>query len=78
MDYEAIDQDMSSWVVSTFYKGWTRFYLTDEGLGTDILSRAQRYRWIDQAEEAAHAAKQEYAWHGFDWAPRSVAESMGD
>lgn len=77
MDYEAIDRNMSSWVVNA-YKNQTRFYLTEYGLASDILSHAKRYRWQDEAEAAAQLSRQEYVWQGFDWQPRSVAESMGD
>ena len=74
MDYEAIDRDMSSWLV-TSTRNNTRFFLTDDGVATDILSRARRYRWYDIAEEAATRANDEYAWQGFDWFAMSVPEA---
>lgn len=72
-DYEAIDRDMSSWVVSAKKKR-TFFYLTGEGLATDALSRAARYRWADQADAAANIATQDPAWSGFRWIAASVPE----
>ena len=75
MDCEAIDKDMSSYVV-TCRKLTTRIFLTDDGLGTDILSRASRYRYLDQAENTAKAARTEYAWKGFNWQPMSVPEAL--
>jgi hypothetical protein len=75
MDYEAIDRDMSSYVV-TSKKQTTRFFLTDEGLATDIPSRAKRFRWLDLAEKAADEANHDPGWRGFKWKPMSVAEMM--
>lgn len=77
MDYEAIDRDMSSWTVSCVKRG-TRFYLTDTGVATDILSRANRWRWRDEAGVAADFARQERAWSGFRWRAFSVAQAMGE
>lgn len=74
MDYEAIDRDMSSWVVSCV-KETTRFYITDGDLATDIPSHARRYRWLDQAEKAAAQASKEFSVgaSGMDWEPVRVA-----
>lgn len=72
MDYEATDRDMASWVVSCVHNG-TRFYLTIEGTATDIPARANTWRWQDQADTAAHDARGEYAWQGYDWQPMRVA-----
>ena len=72
MDYEAIDREMSCWLVSCVHKG-VKLYLQDGGLGTDIekcgckLNLATRYRWKDQAEAAASKARADKAWRGFDW-----------
>lgn len=74
MDYEAIDRDMSSYVVTCKLKT-TWFYLTPEGLATDILGNAQRYRWQDQAEKTAKVAREDVGWAGFDWEPISVPEA---
>ena len=75
MDYEAIDKDMSSWVVTTT-RLTVRFYLGEHGLGTDILSHATRYRYHDLADQAAKSANLEYAWKGFTWEPMSVPEAL--
>ena len=66
MDYEAIDREMSCWLVSCVYKD-VKFYLQDSGLPTDILNLAARYRWKDQAEAAASEARANKAWRDFDW-----------
>jgi hypothetical protein len=71
-DYEAIDRYMSSWAVSCVRNG-TRFYLTDEGLASDLPRRAAVYRWEDQAMRAAADAKAEKAWRGFAWEPIRTA-----
>lgn len=75
MDYEATDRYMSCWVVTCEHNG-TRFYLTHEGLSTDILSHAMLHRWEDKAQATADAAKVEQAWRGFAWGPMSVAEAV--
>lgn len=75
MDYEATDRYMSSWVV-TCTKNETRFFLTDDGLASDILSRAAIYRWADKAEQAAIEANAEKAWDGFLWEEISVPEAV--
>lgn len=72
MDYEAIDRDMSSWVVACD-KNDVRLYLTEEGLATDILSRAERYRWEDRADQVSEWAREDEGWRGFDWHSASVA-----
>lgn len=74
MDYEAIDREMSRWLVSCEKNG-TRFYLTDEGTASDILSRARRYRDIAAAEVSADGARLERAWSGFDWQAISRASA---
>ncbi len=75
MDYEATDRFMSSWVVSCTLNG-TRFYLTDERLASDMLSRAKVYRWEDEAAEAATSSLLEAAWGpAFTWRPLRVAEA---
>lgn len=65
MDYEAMDKQMSSWVVTgTLYN--TRFYLTSDGLFSDILSHARLFRWRDQAETQAQAEQTyecHWTWH---------------
>lgn len=73
--FESIDRDMSSYVVACQKKS-TLFFLTDEGLATDILSRAKRHRWEDKAVEAAESACAEYSWSGFDWQAMSVPEAF--
>lgn len=80
MDYEAIDRDMSSWVVSCERDG-RRIYLVNRGTGggpgvvVDFLDQAQRYRWQDQAADAADLANESAA-VGFFWEPMRVAEMM--
>ena len=74
MDHEAIDREMSSWLISCVKNG-TRFYLTGEGIGTDIRSRAAVYRYLDKAETIALLARTEEAWRGFDWRATSIPES---
>ena len=75
MDYEAIDRTMSSYVV-TAVKNGTRFYLTDDGLASDILSHARQLRWEDSARELARLSNQEYPWHGFTWEPMSYPAAL--
>jgi len=81
MDYEATDRLMSSWHVSCLHNG-TRFYLTDDGVASDIRSNAAVFRYLDRAEFAARKARMErsksgaYSWIGFDWGAFSVAEAM--
>ena len=71
MDYESIDREMSTWLVSC-KMGTTRFFLTPEETATDILSRAARFRWFDQANDAAGIQREASAWQGgFDWQPIS-------
>ena len=76
MDYAAIDREMSSYLV-TSRKNGTRFYLTEEGFATDMLSRAVRVHWQDWAEQMATQANAEKAWRGFRWTVVSVAEVKG-
>lgn len=75
MNFESIDRDMSSWVLSA-KKRKTRFFLTSDGLATDILSNAARFRYRDQALMAAAKAHMEPAWEGFFWSPMSVPQAM--
>jgi hypothetical protein len=77
MDYQAIDRDMSSWLVSCVVKG-TRFYLTDELLATDISYRAKRYRWEDEAKGEALYQRGENWGPEFKWAARRVAQDMAE
>ena len=74
MDYEAIDREMSAWVVTSKMRT-TRFFLTDEGLPTDIISRARLFSTYDRADIAAESANQEKTWAdgGFDWSPQMRA-----
>lgn len=75
MDYEATDRFMSSWVVACERSG-VLFFLTDEGLATDMLARAHLWRWQDHAEDAAKRATAEPGWKGFVWRAMSVPEAM--
>ena len=69
MDYEAIDKEMSMWLV-TCVNGKTRFFLTPERTATDLLSRAERFSDRDKALQVAVEERQEAAWHGgFAWEP---------
>lgn len=76
MDYNAIDRDMSSWVVSCVRNG-TRFYLTEQKVASDILSRAARFRYNVIAAKVADLERDEKAWEGFDWQAMSVPEAIG-
>lgn len=76
MNYEAIDREMSSWLISCVTNG-TRFYLTDEDVGTDLPGRATRHRWLDDAQAHAADQRKQRAWKGFDWQPISCAEVFG-
>ena len=78
MDCEAIDKDMSSWVVTQTLRN-TRFFISQDGYYTDILSRAKRFRYLDLAEMAAQAeidSSQHGDWRM--WRPISVAEAIAD
>ena len=75
MDYEAIDREMSCYVVTSVKNG-VRLFLTDQGLGTDMLSLAKRYRYDGLAQDAANSANQEYAWRGFTFVTMSVPEAL--
>jgi hypothetical protein len=77
MDYDAIDREMSSWIV-TCVKNATRFYLTPENCATDIRGRANLYRWENQAANAVDAANSEYSWQGFHWYAMPLAEAMAE
>lgn len=77
MDYEAIDRHMSSWIV-TCVKNRTRFYLTDDGVASDILSRARVFRWNEDAAREARASREEIPWSGFAWSASRVAEEMAN
>lgn len=74
MDYDAIDRDMSSWVV-TCIKNGTRFWIADNEAetATDIWSRARRYRYFDLAESAMNTANAEMLG---DWVTMSVPEAV--
>ncbi len=72
MDYEAIDREFSSYLV-TCGLGKARFYLTPERTATDMIERADRFRYHDEAEVVASEQRAERAWAGyFDWQPVSV------
>lgn len=66
---------MSSWLVAASHNG-TRFYIADNEseTATDILARAKRFRWADEADAAAKRAEKEIA--SFGWASVRVAEEM--
>jgi len=71
MDYEAIDREMSKWLVSCT-RGKVRFFLTPEGTATDRLDRAARFNDRDAALKAALREREDYAWRGmFAWEPVS-------
>ena len=53
--------------VITTIKNSTRFYLTEEGLATDIQNRARQFVWSYDAQVIANVANSEYAWEGFRW-----------
>ena len=74
MDYEAFDRDAVQYLVSCVLNG-TRFYLTDEGLATDIQKRARRFRCYNDADEHAHAEKRDPGWGRFKWT--AVRRIMG-
>lgn len=74
MDYEAIDREMSCWIVTRLHNG-TRFYISDteyEG-ATDIWERARRFRYPDMAEAAAGRASNDFGW---TWQVASVPEAL--
>ena len=77
MDFEAIDRDMSCWVVTTMHQG-VRFYISDNEAetATDILSNAKRYRFWDQAKEAAERAERELT--SWFWEPKSVPAALAE
>lgn len=70
--FESTDRDMSSWVLTCEHNG-TRFFVNDEGTYTDMLSRARRFRWADQAEACASEMNAE---PGFALEPMGVPEAM--
>jgi hypothetical protein len=74
MDFEAIDREMSCWVVTNLRDG-TRFYIADNEseTATDIWSRAKRFRWHDQAQRAASEANRSMF---SGWAAISVPQAM--
>ena len=77
MDYEAIDREMSLWVVTCVHNE-RRFFLANDFCATDILSRAQRFRDESRARDIADIERKDEAWHGqFDWQPMSRAEVSG-
>lgn len=78
MDFDATDRYMSGWVISCV-KGTVRFFVTDEGLPTDMLSRAAWYRWEADAREDATTTRNQWARsgeRGFDWQPMRTAEAL--
>ena len=70
MDFEAIDKDMSSWVVAGKARS-TILFATDIGL-TDMLPRAQRFRWMDEAQSVANALNADRFCAGFNFEPVTV------
>jgi hypothetical protein len=68
MDYDAIDRIASQCVV-TCVQNATRFFLTANGLATDIPIRARLFPDSSSAELAATEANQERAWsrYGMRW-----------
>ena len=69
--YEAIDRDMSSWTLACTHNG-VRFFLSEDAAYTDLLSRARRFRWRDEAEAVAL----EHSEPGFRLEPMSVPAAM--
>lgn len=63
MDYEAFDRDAVQYLVSCVLNG-TRFYLTDEGMASDIQGRARRFRHYGEADAVAAEERKDYAWRG--------------
>jgi hypothetical protein len=53
--------------VITTIKNGTRFFITDDGLATDILERARQFIWSYDAQIVANVANCERAWTGFHW-----------
>jgi len=76
MDYDSIDREMSTWVV-TCQRNGTRFYLSDgDGTpATDMLRNARQFRWEDIAESAAQRANDE-AGFAFGWSPMRYAQAL--
>ena len=74
MDYEAINREMSCYVVTSVRNG-VRFFLTDQNLPTDILSRAKMYRDADLAYAAAQVATREYTWKRYTFTVMSVPQA---
>jgi hypothetical protein len=64
VDYESVDREMSGWYVETTNNG-IRLWLTRDGYSTDILERAQWFRWQDDAEAAARRETTEHAYAAF-------------
>ena len=62
MDYESFDKAAVEYLASALDGKGHRFYLTAEGLGTDILERAHRYRSSGEACEAAREANCAGVW----------------
>jgi hypothetical protein len=56
----------SIYIVSCVH-GTTRFFLTPDGLATDIPHRAGYYLTPGLAQAAAQRARGEQAWRGFPW-----------
>lgn len=75
MNYDAIDREMSCWVVTCIKLG-TRFWIADNEAetATDIWSLARRYRYLDLAEAAAERAREDFTFG--DWAAMSVPEAI--
>lgn len=64
---ESIHQSRQICAVVTTTKNKTRFYLTNEGMASDIQDRAQRFNYTYDAQASADNARREIAWKGFDW-----------
>ena len=71
MDYTAIDHEASSFVL-TARKSGTRFFVSEEGLATDIPGNARRFRYLDHAEGEALEANNDNRWTGFTWSVVTV------
>ena len=60
MNYESEDRLASSYVCTSVLNG-VRFYLTEDGLYSDMLKRARIFRWHDEAMYAGIAATSDHA-----------------
>jgi hypothetical protein len=68
-EHDAGDRYMSGWV-ATCEHGGTRFFVTDDGVFTDMINRAAWRRWASEADAVASGA----AVPGFPMAAERVAE----